>query len=119
MATKLEGDVLRESSVITDERNIMITLTSEQKIKMKLKGMKSGEVEISIVDLYNLLTKKTIKIEKDEKTSVVIDNKPANITDKSLISLYDFRSQYLISKEFDLPTKCKLEAITVNLLSKR
>jgi hypothetical protein len=118
MATKLDKDVIRESSVIANDRNIMITLSSEQKIKMKLKGMKSGEVEITLEELYNLLTKKPeINTGKIEKTSMLPEkNEEKNV--KGMISLSDFRSQYIITSDFDLNTKVKLETITTKLLNK-
>jgi hypothetical protein len=117
MPTKLEKEIVRESTVLIDNRNVNITLTADQKINLKLKGMKSGDVEISIEDLYNYL--KPTKIEKKEevRTSLTIENTPENKASKSLISLTDFRSQYLISTDFDLLTKTKLEAITVKLLN--
>lgn len=56
MATILSKDVTRESNTLRDDRNINITLTSDQKILMKLKGMKSGDVSMDIGDLYDQLT---------------------------------------------------------------
>lgn len=53
MATILSKDVIRESTVQHDGREIIVTLSKEQEITMKLKGMKSGTVKISIRDLYN------------------------------------------------------------------
>lgn len=56
MATKLEKDITRESSIIIDDKEIMVTLTSDQTISMKLKGKRTGGVSISIEDLYNQLS---------------------------------------------------------------
>lgn len=55
MATVLDKDLTRETTVKVDEREIQITLTENQTISMKLKGMKSGSVEIPIGDLYKQL----------------------------------------------------------------
>lgn len=116
MATKLEKEVTRETSVISENRNVIITLTEYQKISLRLKGMKSGGVEISIENLYDILTKTPDKSEK-AFTSVIIDNTSERKSDDYTFSLTDFRSQYLISREFDLDTKTKLESITTKLLN--
>ena len=55
MATKLEKNLTRESSSKAEDREIMITITADQKVSMKLKGMKSGEVNISIEELWHQL----------------------------------------------------------------
>ena len=39
MATKLDKDITRESSVKIDDREINITLTDKQEIRLKLKGL--------------------------------------------------------------------------------
>lgn len=117
MATKLEKDVTRESNVIVDERNVIVTLTKDQEISMKLKGMKSGEVKTDIEDLYNQLA----GIEETPKTkksgSVVFNHdKPKKDKDEPMISLYDFRSLYLTSGDLPLEVKIKLEQITTRLI---
>lgn len=56
MATKLNSLIIRETDVIVDERNVHIALTEDQRISMRLKGMKSGVVSIPIADLYSQLT---------------------------------------------------------------
>jgi hypothetical protein len=55
MATKLESKVVRESSVQANDREIIISLNEDQTVSLKLKGMKSGTVSISIKDLWNTL----------------------------------------------------------------
>lgn len=86
MATKLEKDISRESLTTINDKEIIVTLTSDQKITMKLKGKRSGEVSISIEDLYNQLTGKVKQnlVEKPTK------NNP-------MILLNDLRSQNAIS----------------------
>jgi hypothetical protein len=122
MSTKLEKDIIRESTVIVNDRNVVVTLSADQKIKFKLKGMKSGELEISIQDLYDKLGGKNVEpsvVLPMSSGPVVIDqNKKTTVTDKHLFSLNDFRSAYLVSTDFDLGTKVKLEALTVQLLKK-
>lgn len=110
MAVKLEKDLTRESSIEVDDRTIMVTLTKDQEITFKLKGMKSGAVSINIGELYNQLTdgKKPSKGPKKSKEQLD-DSVP-------IINLHDFRSQYLISPDFPLNIKVRLESITVNLI---
>lgn len=120
MATKLEKDVTRESTVLSDDRNIMVTITKNQEISFKLKGMKSGEVKISIEELYAQLTgaeyeapKKSLEIKHDEPAKTVKRKKG-----DPCINLHDFRSAYLTAGKDEIPydTKVKLESITSNLL---
>jgi uncharacterized protein (DUF885 family) len=55
MATVLNKDLVRESTENFEGREIMVTLTQDQKIQMKLKGMKSGHVSIDILKLFKQL----------------------------------------------------------------
>lgn len=98
MATLLQKSVIRESEVTIDDRNIIITLDGDQSIKMKLKGMKSGEVSISIEDLYYQLSG------KDKTVEISEEKKPLNIShtnkeDKNtpMINLIDLRSAICIT----------------------
>lgn len=94
MATILDKSVIRESSICIGEREILITLGDNQTISMKLKGMKSGEVSISIVDLYNQLTNNIslpeLGIEMDNKVEKLDKTQKDNPT----ISLYDLRTKF-------------------------
>lgn len=63
-----------------------------------------------------------IKIKKGEqKTTMNIKDVFETFFNKTndSISLNDFRSQYLISKDFPYETKVKLEQITLNLLKNK
>lgn len=64
MATKLEKDITRESSVTIDGKEIMVTMTSDQTIDLKLKGLRKGGVSMSIEDLYNQLTGRAVEDQK-------------------------------------------------------
>lgn len=106
MATKLKKLVIRECDCKIDGRNIIISLTEDQKINLKLKGLKNDGLTIPIEKLYeNLYKLNNIKN---------IDKKAAQ---KHIINLHDFRSSYLITNNLDLETKIKLEKITNNLLN--
>jgi hypothetical protein len=114
MATKLDKDVVRESTVTYDNREIIVTLTEDQKISFKLKGMKSGTLDIGIEELYLKLAgsdekpkpKGSISIKKKEEQ----DNTP-------MISLHDLRTNALVTK-MDLSIKLVLEALVCELLKK-
>ncbi len=110
MATKLDKEVIRESSVLYGNREIIVTLTEDQRILFKLKGMKSGEVSIDIESLY----KQLLGI---ETTTVVKDVKPKQpkLNDKYLVNLNDLRSNNLITKH-DYKTKLVLEELICELI---
>lgn len=95
MATKLEKDITRESTVKVDDKEIIVTLTADQKISMKLKGKRTGGVEISIDKLYNQLTGN-----EDSKSKNGLNIKQSgNFETKKnpMILLNDLRSQNAIS----------------------
>tara|TARA_R110000868_G_scaffold138310_2_gene352265 strand:- start:80 stop:451 length:372 start_codon:yes stop_codon:yes gene_type:complete len=120
MATKLEKDITRESTVLRDERNVNVTLGADQSVKLKLKGMKSGEVKIDIGELYNQLA----GVEDDSapvQTSVTYHRKetgkyvqPDPKVAKTVLN--DLRSQNAISS-LDIETLVKFDMIIVNLLN--
>lgn len=119
MATKLEKDISRESSVKADDREIMVTLTTKQKISMKLKGKRTGEVTIGIDELYGQLTGKPIgtnKPKENDGVSIVMSNtKPTK--GNPMILLSDLRSQSAITA-MDYETKAKFDRIIKNLMDK-
>jgi len=120
MATKLDKDIIRESTKESDGRNIMVTLTQNQEVSMKLKGMKSGMVSIGIDELYSQLSGSEIGGEevKTKNTGVVsIDTSKPKSSGKNnmMISLYDLRSQNAISG-LDMQTLVKFEGIIKNLI---
>lgn len=98
MATTLTKDVTRESTVQFDGREIMVTLTENQKVKLKLKGMKSGAVSIDILKLYKQLKgiEGTIPEKKDGPVSVTRTTKNEE-KDDDLISLNDLRSHNAVA----------------------
>jgi len=118
MATKLEKDISRESTVKVDDREIMLTLTKDQKISMKLKGKRTGAVSMGIDELYGQLTGKPI-------TNPSTDNKPITITQSNtkptknnpMILLNDLRSQNAITS-MDYEFKAKFDTIIKSLIDK-
>jgi hypothetical protein len=114
MATQLNKKLLRESTEKYDGREIMVTLSEDQTIRLKLKGLKTGEVKTGILELYQKLagvepveSKKTggpIITKKSEQTSG--KGKMVNLNE----FLNDLRSRNAIST-LDVVTMSKFDAI--------
>ena len=122
MATILDKELTRESTIMVDDRVIKITLTEKQTIFMQLKGMKSGGVEISIEDLY-----KQLKGDSDDSDSNEKKSKPVTIShenrgkvkgDNPMISLYDLRTRCNISG-FDYAVTAKLDSVFKSLIDEQ
>ena len=106
MATPLNKEITRETTIKVEDREIQITLTEDQKISMKLKGMKSGTVTIDIVDLYKQLTEKEeVKVEK-------------KVSGNMLVSLHDIRHRSNV-KNFDYNTTSKLDSLFHEMIQER
>ena len=124
--TILDKDISRETTVKVDEREIQITLTESQSISLKLKGMKSGAVEIGIGELYSQLkggpsapeVVAEKKVEVKRSTSGTIDISSYKDDEKYLISLHEIRSSLLVS-DMDLSTKHIFEKFMVGLINER
>lgn len=124
MATILDKDITRETTVKFDEREVQITLTDKQTIYMKLKGMKSGGLEISISDLYKQLKGEPQEVEKaevEEEEEVVTDG--IDLSDykgekRYLISLHDIRHAFNVTP-FELGVKTRVDEFLVNLINER
>lgn len=113
MATVLDKDLTRETTVIVDDREVVLTLTEDQKVVMKLKGMKSGAVQISIEDLYKQLTgKNEVVVESDEK-----EDKPKRKSknDEMSLSLYDIRHKSAV-RGWDYETTAKFDEFLAELI---
>lgn len=117
MATSLDKDVVRETTVMVDGREVVITLSTNQDIRLKLKGMKSGEVKIPINDLYDQLTGKITEEEKPVQTakSLSVVREEKSTSDNPMISLYDLRSLSAVSG-LDTPTIVKFDGIISDLI---
>lgn len=97
MATKLEKDIVRESTIKIDDREILVTLTTNQEISMKLKGMRSGDVSINIGELYNQLTGNESKEPKEKKIISIKSGDEKPTKKNPMILLTDLRSHNAIS----------------------
>lgn len=93
MATKLEKDVTRESTVTVDERELLVTLTADQKIAMKPKGLGNGNiVSIGIEDVFKLM-----KPNEDAETPQVSGNSKKPYSDNLMISVGELRDLVMIA----------------------
>jgi hypothetical protein len=123
MATILDKDITRETTVKVDDREIQITLTERQTIFMKLKGLKTGGLEVGIVDLFNQLKGGDVKSEpvkevEQSRYKGGVDLSSYKGDDRFLISLHDIRS-YVLVKDIDFDVKIKFERILVDLINER
>jgi hypothetical protein len=113
MATKLDKEITRESTIVKDKRILLVSLTADQTIKFKPKGLRgnNGVIEVSLEDIFdqNDPSAKSI-IKKEEKPKKVKVDSSA-----PMISLHDLRSQSAIS---GLPTDliAKFDGIIKNML---
>lgn len=114
MATKLEKNIIRESTVLVGDKEIMVTLTSDQTINLKLKGLRSGTVSISIEELWHQLNGTDGNDDKPNKGSISIV-KTKKVKNNPMMSLHDIRSYNAISG-LDYPTLVKFEGILKNLI---
>jgi len=123
MATILDKDITRETSVKFEDREIQITLTENQSISMKLKGMKSGILEIGIEDLYKQLKGEPLvedikpeEVKTPKTTSNVIDLSAYKGDENLVISLHDIRHAVNVH-DFDVSTKVKFDNLFVEMIN--
>ena len=117
MATILDKDLVRESTVKHDGREIVVTLTEDQKISLKLKGMKSGEASISILQLYKQLNNIEDKgLAGKVRSSKVIEQPKFKKSDENpVIDLYSLRTSAMVTR-LDYNTKVELERVICELI---
>ncbi len=107
MATLLDKDLTRETNIKIDEREIQITLTEDQKVSLKLKGMKSGILSISIEELYNQLV--------GEKPILPVVQAKVKDNDGVKLSLHDIRHKCNV-RGFDYSTMVKIDTVFDELI---
>lgn len=109
MATILDKDLIRETTVQVDNRSVILTLTEGQKISFKLKGMKSGFLTIGIEELYKQLRGDNVSESTDVQTIT------SKVKGDGMVSLQDLRSYNNIST-LDYATKAKFDSIIADLI---
>jgi len=100
---KLNKDIVRETDVLVDDKPLIITITSDQKILIRQKGKSKDnlEIEISIEKLFSQITKSSLDVVEEDNVN---------------INLHLFRSKYLTDGKLGIEAKKILEQITVDLL---
>ena len=83
-------------------KNLIITLTEDQKIEIRVKGTRSDPESIGILEFYEMLSGKGGK-------------SPKTANDRKMISLYDLRSASAIST-LEYADKVKFDKIILNML---
>ena len=116
MATILDKDITRESTIKYDEREIQVTLTADQKISFKLKGMKSGVLSIGIEELYKQLSGNDEPVVEKPRGGLVSIKKKDNNDGSPMISLNRLRSMSLVT-HMDFKVKLELEKVLCELLN--
>ncbi len=120
MATILDKDITRESTVTFADRLVLVTLTADQQISFKLKGMKSGTLSISIDEIYKQLAgvadaDTSIKVEKQKPLVIQHRVRGGEYDGGPMVPLNKLRSMVLTTK-MDLPVKLELEAVICDML---
>lgn len=117
MATVLNKNLLRESTEKFDDREIMVTLTDDQKISMKLKGLKSGEESIGILELFKQMkgvTGEESETKPEGPVSVSNAPKPKSNGKGQMVDLYEFLQQLRTSNAtawMDVETMSKFDGV--------
>lgn len=106
MATILEKDLVRETTIKKDNREIVVTIKSDQTISFRLKGLRTGEVSIPIETLYDQLSGTIEPLEVGADTENHSGSK---------ISLHDVRSAIAIS-DLEYSTISKIDSILSDLV---
>jgi hypothetical protein len=114
MATILNKDLVRESTVEIGGTPVVVTIQADQSLSFKLKGVRGGDVlNISIADLWEYLGGAAPKQEKGSATEIK-KTKPKK-GDNKMISLYDLRSANAIS-DLAYADMAKFDGIIVDMI---
>ena len=87
MGTKLNKNVQRETDIIVNDKELVITLYIDGEVGIKPKGTRGKEMKISILDLWQHLADDSPKGTKKKTVS----------GDDLMISLFDLRHHSAIS----------------------
>lgn len=102
MSTILNKDITRETTIDISGKKIMITLTDDQSINLKLKGVKNDGFTIGIKDLYSILANKDF-------------TPPQGSNENPMISLYDLRASLMV-KPLSYDVKLDLDRKVLQLI---
>lgn len=115
MATILNKDIIRESTDKIGDKEIIITLTANQEIELKLKGKRGSGDTIYIKDLYSQLSNKAGDINDNNGSLIISKDLPRKRGDNKMISLYDLRSHNAIST-MEIELKAKFDALIKSVI---
>lgn len=118
MATKLDKDLVRESTVEIDGVPLVVTIKANQSVDMKLKGVRGGVLNIPLLELWEYLggsIKPSESEESNKGTMVAIKKSTPQKGDNKMISLYDLRSANAISM-LDMTTKAKFDELISDMI---
>jgi hypothetical protein len=115
MATKLLKNLVRESTETIDSKEILVTLTEDQEIELKIKGTRGRGETIYIKELYGQLYGVDTKDSKPKEGSISVTPTKPKRGDNKMISLYDLRSHNAISV-LDLATIAKFDQIIKSVI---
>ena len=93
--TKLSKNITRESTHIADEREIIVTLLESQEIELRLKGLKTGAVKISVAALWEMLNNTSPSASQTGKGEATISTAQDWHND-DLISISDLQSSLAV-----------------------
>jgi len=114
MATPLNKDLVRESTEVVNDKQLMVTICANQSIELKLKGDRSGgALSIGLTELYDYLGGDISKVKKEGVQSVPVKKSKAN---EKMISLYDLRSMSIIESTLTHGDRVKFDSIIVELI---
>lgn len=85
---KLDKNLIRETTVVVDSRPLMVTLGADQTLSLKCKGLKSGEVSITLQEIWDML---------NPKDSLDVPVESVAKDDSPMIPLYDIRSRMCVT----------------------
>lgn len=115
MATILLKDLVRESTVCIGENAIVVTIKADQSVELKLKGIRGGDVlNISLLDLWLYLGGEG-NVPKVKGQAVEMTKSEPKKGDNKMISLYDLRSENMISM-LDYETKAKFDGLIHDMI---
>jgi len=113
MATILNKDLVRESTVEIGDTPILVTIKADQSVEMRLKGIRGGDIlNIPLIELWEYLGG---AVDHKKGEMVAITKSAPKKGDNKMISLYDLRSANAISG-LDYSTMCKFDELIGDMI---
>tara|TARA_Y100001978_G_scaffold42115_1_gene37545 strand:+ start:410 stop:748 length:339 start_codon:yes stop_codon:yes gene_type:complete len=103
MPTSLTREVVRETTIEVDKRNLIVYLTPKQKLGFKLKGLKNEPFFFNLIYVYNKL------MNADETTPNLDTDAKENLTETDKLCATSIIKD--IQRETDIPYPYKRELV--------